>query len=148
MRDPPILDAQTDLCVQRIRVACPTCGPKTERLSWLELYARVTHRLAQSVARLCRDATVQAAAEFHGLSWYAAKSIDKASLERTLGTLALSGLTRLALDEFAIKKGRRYATIFVEPTRKQVLWVCKGRAREDKRFARRLAEKLDDLLAH
>ena len=131
VRDLPILDAQTHLCVQRFRVACPTCGPKVERLSWLELFARVTNRLAESVARLCRDATVQAAAEFYGLGWDAAKAIDKAYLERTLGEPDLSGLTLLALDEFAIKKGHRYATIFVEPLRKQVLWVCKGRARED-----------------
>jgi len=131
VRDLPILDAQTHLCVQRFRVACPTCGPKVERLNWLELYARVTNRLAESVARLCRDATVQAAAEFYGLGWDAAKAIDKAYLERTLGEPDLAGLTLLALDEFAIKKGHRYATIFVEPMRKQVLWVCKGRARED-----------------
>jgi transposase len=117
--------------LKRFRAACPACGPKVERLSWLELHARVTNRLAESVARLCRDATVQAAAEFYGLGWDAAKAIDKAYLERTLGEPDLSNLTLLALDEFALKKGQRYATIFVEPTRKQVLWVCKGRSRED-----------------
>lgn len=141
IRDLPLLDAQTHLCVQRFRVACPDCGPKLERLSWLEPYARVTNRLAENVARLCRDATVQAAAEFYGLGWDAAKAIDKAYLERTLGEPDLSRLSVLALDEFAIKKGQRYATIFVEPTRKQVLWVCKGRGREDIRpFFERLGE--------
>lgn len=131
VRDLPLLDAQTHLCVQRFRAACPDCGPKLERLSWLEPYARVTNRLAENVARLCRDATVQAAAEVYGLGWDAAKAIDKAYLERTLGEPDLSEVSLLALDEFAIKKGHRYATIFVEPTRKRVLWVCKGRARED-----------------
>jgi transposase len=117
--------------VQRYRVACPDCGPKLERLRWLEPYARVTNRLAENVARLCRAATVQAAAEFYGLGWDAAKAIDKAYLARTLGEPDLSDLRVLALDEFAIKKGHRYATIFVEPTRKQVLWICRGRSRED-----------------
>lgn len=131
IRDLPLLDAQTHLCVQRFRVACPTCGPRVERLRWLELHARETTRLAESVARVCRDATVQAAAEFFGLGWDAAKRIDKAYLERTLGAPDLSNLTLLALDEFAIKKGHRYATIFVDPTRKQVLWVCPGRGRDD-----------------
>ena len=142
VRDLPILDAQTHLCVQRFRVACPTCGPKVERLTWLELYARVTQRLAESVSRLCRDATVQAAAEFYGLSWDTAKAIDKACLQRTLGEPDLSNVTLLALDEFAVKKGQRYATVFVEPTRKQVLWVCKGRSREDIRpFFEKLGEE-------
>lgn len=138
----PILDAPTPLCVQRFRVACPHCGPRVERRSWLERHARVTNRLAESVARLCRDATVQAAAEFYGLSWDAAKAIDKAYLQRTLGEPDLSGVTLLALDEFAVKKGHRDATIFVEPLRQQVLWVCQGRGREDLRpFFEKLGEE-------
>lgn len=141
VRDLPILDAQTHVCFPRFRADCADCGPTVELLPWLEKSARVTSRLAESVARLCRDATVQAAAEFYGLGWDAAKAIDKAYLERTLGEPDLSNLTVLALDEFALKKGHRYATIFVEPTRKQVLWVCRGRGREEIRpFFERLGE--------
>ena len=131
VQDLPILDAQTHVCFPRFRVACPECGPKVELLPWLEKSARVTNRLAESVAWLCREATVQAAAERYGLSWDTAKAIDKAYLGRTLGEPDLSNVTLLALDEFAIKKGHRYATIFVEPTSKRVLWVCKGRSREE-----------------
>ena len=39
----------------------------------------------------------------------------------------------IAIDEFAIQKGHRYATVIVEPTRKRVLWVGRGRGREDVR---------------
>jgi transposase len=39
----------------------------------------------------------------------------------------------IALDEFAIQKGHRYATVIVEPTRKRVLWVGRGRGRADVR---------------
>jgi transposase len=131
VRDLPILDAQTRLCVKRFRAACPTCGPKLERLPWLARYARVTTRLAESVARLCRNLAIQHVAEFYGLGWDAVKAIDKEWLNKTLGEPDLSGLTLLALDEFALKKGHRYATIFVEPIRKQVLWVCRGRSREE-----------------
>ena len=38
-----------------------------------------------------------------------------------------------ALDEFAIHKGHRYATVVVEPTRKRVLWIGRGRGRKDVR---------------
>jgi len=34
------------------------------------------------------------------------------------------------MDEFAIQKGHRYATVVVEPLRKRVLWVGRGRGRE------------------
>jgi transposase len=117
IRDLPILDAQTHLLVQRFRVGCPRCGPKLERLSWLDKYARVTKRLADSVARLCRVLPVKHVAKFYGLGWDAVKEIDKAYLKATLGEPDLSALTILAMDEFAIKRGHRYATIFVEPNR-------------------------------
>lgn len=142
IRDLPILDAQTRLLVQRFRVACPSCGPKVEYLPWLARYARVTRRLGESVARLCQVAPIKHVAEFYGLSWDAVKRIDKAYLQEQLGEPDLSNLELLAMDEFAIKRGHRYATIFVEPERKEVLWVCRGRSREDIRpFFERLGRK-------
>lgn len=142
VRDLPILDAETHLLFQRFRVDCPDCGRRVERLSWLAKHGRVTRRLAESVARLCKVASVKDVAEFHGLSWDAVKRIDKAYLQEQLGEPDLSSLTLLAMDEFAIKRGHRYATIFVEPERKEVLWVCRGRSRQDIRpFFARLAEK-------
>lgn len=131
IRDLPILDAQTQLLIQRFRVACPNCGPKLEHLPWLDKYARVTKRLAESVARLCRVLPVKHVAEFYGLGWDAVKAIDQTHLEATLGEPDLSDLTVLAMDEFAIKRGHRYATIFVEPNHKEILWVCRGRSRDD-----------------
>jgi len=131
IRDLPILDAETHLLIQRFRVACPVCGPKLEHLPWLAKYARVTGRFARSVARLCKVLAIKHVAKFYGLGWDAVKAIDKAWLEATLGEPDLTELELLAMDEFAIKRGHRYATIFVEPNRKEVLWVCRGRSRED-----------------
>jgi transposase len=131
IRDLPILDAQTHLLVERFRVACPVCGPKVERLSWLAKYSRVTTRMAESVARLCQIPPIKQVAGFYGLGWDAVKAIDRAHLQMALGDPNLSELTVLAMDEFAIRRGHSYATIFVEPNRKQVLWVCRGRSRED-----------------
>ena len=87
--------------------------------------------MAESVARLCKVLAIKHVAEFYGLDWDAVKAIDKSHLKATLGEPDLSDVDLLAMDEFAVKKGHRYATIFVEPQRKQVLWVCKGRSRED-----------------
>lgn len=131
VRDLPLWDAETHLCVQRCRVACPRCGPKVEQLSWLSKHARVTQRFAENVARLCRHLSVKHVADFYRLGWDAVKQIDKAYLERTLPEPDLAGVTLLAMDEFAVKKGHRYATIFVEPQSKRVLWVCPGRSREE-----------------
>jgi transposase len=133
IRDLPLLDAQTQLLVQRFRVECPACGPKLERLAWLDRYERMTTRLADSVARLCKILPIKHVSEWYGLHWSTVKRIDKAYLQRTLGPPEVSGVEVIAMDEFAIQKGHRYATVVVEPYRKQVLWVGRGRSREDVR---------------
>ncbi|WP_425518174.1 transposase [Stenotrophomonas indicatrix] len=35
------------------------------------------------------------------------------------------------MEEFAIQKRHRYATVLVEPSRKRVLWVERDRSREE-----------------
>jgi len=131
VRDLPVFDHHVELIVPRVRVACPRCGPKLEQLAWLAPYARVTQRLAESVGRLCAVMAIRHVARFFGLDWKTVKAVDRAALERRLGPVDLEGIEVIALDEFAIQKGHRYATVIVEPTRKRVLWVGRGRGRED-----------------
>jgi len=131
VRDLPILDADTWLCVQQRRLACPRCGPRVERIGWLDRYARHTRRMARSVALMCQGTTIKRTAEFYGLSRRTVKRIDKQYLQETLGPPDLSQLEAIVMDEFSIQKGHRYATVIVEPYRKEVLWVGRGRGRED-----------------
>jgi transposase len=133
IRDLPLFEYAVELLVPRVRVECPHCGPKLERLSWLEPYARLTRRLGESVARLCKVATIRHVARWYGLDWKTVKDLDRSSLERELGPVDLEGIEVIGLDEFAIQKGHRYATVIVEPSRKRVLWVGRGRGREDVR---------------
>jgi transposase len=131
VRDLPVFEHAVELVVPRVRVACAHCGPKLELLPWLDAYARVTRRLADSVSRLCQVASILHVARFFGLDWKTVKELDKAALERSLGPVDLDRIEVIAMDEFAIQKGHRYATVIVEPTRKRVLWVGRGRGRED-----------------
>jgi transposase len=129
----PIFEVPVELVVPRLRLACERCGPKLERLGWLEPYARVTSRLAASVAQLCKLMALRHVARYYGLAWTTVKLIDYRHLERELGPVDLADVTVVAMDEFAIQKGHRYATVVVEPFRKRVLWVGRGRGREDVR---------------
>jgi len=131
IRDLPILEARTYLRVHRRRVLCPHCGPKLEQLNGLDRYARVTKRLAENVARLCAILPIKHVAAFYGLHWETVKQIDKQHLQETLGPPNLSGIEAVVMDEFAIQKGHRYATVIVEPYSKRVLWVGRGRRRKE-----------------
>lgn len=133
IRDLPVFEDPVELRVPRLRLACATCGPRLERLAWLDPHARVTRRLAESVARLCVVTSLLHAARWFGLNWKTVKQIDFRHLERTLGPVHLADVTVIAMDEFAIQKGHRYATVVVEPERKRVLWVGRGRSRAEVR---------------
>jgi transposase len=131
VREVTILEAETWLWLGRVRVACPECGPKLEALDWLAPYSRLTRRMAENVVRLCRVLPIKHVAEYLGLTWDTVKATDKAYLKERLGPVDLSGVEQIVMDEFAIQKGHRYATVIVEPTTKRVLWVGRGRGRED-----------------
>jgi len=133
VRELPILDAETWLVLPLARVLCPTCGPTVEALPWLDRYARMTKRFAESVARLAQVLPIKQVAEWFGLSWDTVQAIDQAALESRLGPINLTGIRQIVIDEFAIQKGHRYATVVAQPTTREVLWVGRGRKREDLR---------------
>ena len=128
VRDLPIFDAQTHLLVHRCRVDCPRCGAHLERLSWLDRHSRVTRRLAESVVRLCKVLPVKHVAQYLGLGWDAVKAIDKSFLKEKLGPPDLSGVEVIAMDEVAIHRGHRYATVVAAPATREVLWVGRDRS--------------------
>ena len=130
VRDLPILDAETWLSVPRRRVLCPCCGPRLERLEWLDRHARITRRLAESVVRLCHVLPVKQVAAFFGLHWHTVKGLDKRALLDALDPVDFTGVEMLAMDEFAIQRGHRYATVVIEPHTRRVLWVGRERSRE------------------
>lgn len=133
IRDLPLFGADTVLVVSRARVACPRCGPRLEALEWLEPHARVTNRLAENVARMCKVMPIKRVAEYFGLHWGTVKEIDKAHLMRELEPVKLGKVKLLLMDEFALHKGQRYATVVTDAETKRVLWVGKGRTREEVR---------------
>lgn len=131
VRDLPLFEHRVVLVVPRRRLWCKHCdGPQLEKLSWLGRYQRVTNRLAEACEQLLRATTVSTVAAFYDLGWHTVKGIDKQRLRACVPDPDWSKIRYLAMDEFALHKGHRYATVVVDPTRKQVLWVGEGRSRE------------------
>src|SRR5262249_54364224 len=129
----PILEAETWLIFPRARLQCPRCGPTVEAVLWLDRYQRMTKGFAESVARLAWILPIKQVAPYFRLGWDTGKAIDRAALEGGVGPVDLTGVRQIAIDEFAIQKGHRYATTVVDALTTRVLWVGRGNKREDLR---------------
>ena len=68
-------------------------------------------------------------AELLGLHWHTVKAIDQARLTRELVEPDRAPLRRLLIDEFALHRGHRYATVVACADTQQVLWIGEGRSR-------------------
>lgn len=131
------------LVFNKVRVQCSTCGVKIEKMDWLPLWSRLTKRFEEEVARECRLLqSIRDVAKRCHLDWKTVKEIDKAYLAAELNPPDFSGVTCLAVDEFAIKKHHKYGTVISEAGRCRVLWVEKNRTQRTlERFYRRLGKK-------
>ena len=116
------------LLFEKVRVECPKCGVKIERLEWLEPWARLTKRFEDEVAHECRlIQSIKDVAKRCQLGWDTVKEIDKKYLDKELNPPDFSGVESIAVDEISIKKHHKYATVVSETRRRRVLWVEKDR---------------------
>ncbi len=112
------------------RVRCTTCGPKLEQIRWLSGRQRLTTGMVSWVESLVRLMPVQHVARLLGLHWHTVKAIDHRRLGREVVEPDRSQIRRLIMDEFALFKGHRYATVVINADTQQVLWVGEGNSRQ------------------
>lgn len=130
VRDCDLLDYRLSLVVPMRRVNCPDCGRQGEHISWLSKHQRMTDRLVGHIEDLCRILPIKHVAERLKLSWHSVKRIDKQRLVRERPPIDWARLRRLVMDEFALHKGHRYASVIADADTRQVLWIGEGRKRE------------------
>jgi transposase len=130
IRDMPMLGDPVWLQVQFRRLNCGACGTCTERVPWADRHARVTLRLARFVGLWCEKLPAAHVCKLSGLHWETVRKIDRQRLEGKLAALPEAQPTRLVMDEFALFKGHRYATVVLDADSRQVLWVGEGRSHE------------------
>jgi transposase len=134
VRDLPFFDAQTILEVTVLRVWCERCGgPKRMAIDWLHEHQRITRRLIKAITDLTRFMPIEHVAGHYGVHWHTVKRLDKNALREQLEPQDFSGVRVIGIDEFALHKGHRYATVVVDLLTRRVLWVGPGRGREDVR---------------
>src|SRR5437764_4230679 len=149
-RDIQLRGYQVYLILYKRRFRCATCRrPFTERDSACGRYQRTTERFRNQIAKQAcqRPLThvaqeVQAGPRFvHGClhAWIEERLQKKG---RSLDERAkLPTPPILGIDEFALRKGRRYDTILCDLESRDVLEVCEGRKKEE---VMKLLERLSD----
>lgn len=131
VRDRDWFDRRVWLDVPIRRLDCYQCGARAaERLSWLDTGERITHRLRAWVEALVQILPIAHVAQLTGLHWHTIKRIDHRRLQARHGAFDAQGVRRLVMDEFALHKGHRYATVIMDAERLRVLWVGEGNSRE------------------
>ncbi|TKB50304.1 ISL3 family transposase [Ferrimonas sediminicola] len=130
IKEQPILDYQVTLSLPIRRLRCGDCGVVTEHIPWLKRFSRLTDRLVRHAEQLLELLPVKHVAKLTGLHWHTLKGIDKQRLERVVTEPEWGKVRRLVMDEFALFKGHRYATVIADADTHQVLWVGEGRSRE------------------
>ncbi|MEZ9278023.1 transposase, partial [Vibrio sp. 10N.286.49.F3] len=131
VKEAMLLGVPVELSVQTRRIKCRDCGIKTESLSWLEPYARITKRLKSYIEQLLPLLPIKHISQLTSVHWHTIKEIDKRRLRQVVPSVKWEGLRQLVMDEFAIFKGHRYATVIADAKTHQVIWIGLGRSRKD-----------------
>ena len=131
VRERDCLDRRVWLDVPIRRMDCHHCGARVvEHIAWLDRRSRITHRVRAWVEALAQLLPIAHVAQLTGLHWHTIKAIDHRRLERLHGEFVAGDVRRLVMDEFALHKGHRYATVVMDAQRMRVLWVGEGNSRE------------------
>lgn len=130
VRDRDLFDQRVQLRLPVRRVDCLTCGRVTELISWLAPASRLTHRLCSWIEALLQFMTISHVSRLTGLHWHTIKMLDKRRLQAAFGGFEPGDVRRLVMDEFALHKGHRYATVIMDAERTRVLWVGLGNSRK------------------
>lgn len=130
VRDRDLLDQRVLLQLPVRRVDCLSCGRVTERIDWLEPASRLTQRMRAWLEGFLQLLPISHVSRLTGLHWHTLKALDKRRLEASVGAFEPGDVRRLVMDEFALHKGHRYATVIMDAERTRVLWVGHGNSRE------------------
>ena len=129
VRERDLFDHRVWLDVPVRRVICSRCGVRNEQIDWLDGRRHMTVALRRYVEVLVRILPIKHVSDLLGLHWHTVKQIDKQRLQREVAEPERSRLRYLLMDEFALHKGHRYATVVSCAETQQVIWIGEGRSR-------------------
>lgn len=140
LRDMPLyLGDRLKLEISTYRYRCPDCGSsRTEEIGFQEPGTRITARAAYCIRKmLACQLSVSVISRLTGIHWETIRKIHQETVEEKLAAYEEELMQRnyrpklLAVDEFSIRKGHRYATCVLDLQTGYILWIGEGRGKED-----------------
>lgn len=121
---------QTQLHARIPRVRCNEHGVRQVRVPWSEPKSRFTLMFERFAIDVLLETDVQGATGLLRISWDQAHHIMQRAVERGLARREHTDIKHMGVDEKAIAKGHRYATLLNDLQRGTVLEVTEGRTQE------------------
>lgn len=145
----PIGKRQTFLYLKIWRIRCEDCGAlRWPKLPFVKGKARHMRQFARFAMDLLHWMTIAGVARTLGVSWDLVKDLHKQYLQNRYKAPPLKDLKYLAIDEFSIRKGHSYMSIFVDNETGRILHAVEGKSGQDiEPFVKVLARKAPKLEA-
>jgi len=140
---------QCFLMLSMHKVFCLQC----KKIFWPSLnFAKGKQRMVKSyvlyVLDLIKLGSILSIAKYLNVSWDLVKDIHKSFLQSKYKTVPFKKLRYLSIDEFSIRKGHKYMTIFVDIETGRIIHAIEGRTKEEiSPFLQKLAIKATNLKA-
>lgn len=110
---------------------CRDCGAKRqESRDIAEPRKSYTKQFANYVLDLVKQMTIRAVARHLHVGWDLVKDILKSSLRRKAKRRSWRKVRRIAIDEFAIRKGHNYMTVVLDLDTGHILYAAEGKDQE------------------
>ena len=124
----PIGFRQVHISMEVQRVKCHCCGfIRQKHLSFAASKKHYTRAFERYVHTLSQLTTIKAIAENLKVSWDTVKEIQKQKLRRRYPKRNFTGLRKIAIDEFAVKKGHTYKTVVIDLDTGEIVYVGEGK---------------------
>lgn len=131
LRMAPLGNKAAFLSVEIHRLKCLNCGSAWwPSLPFANAKKRVTLSFEAWVVKLMRFCTVKHVAKLLGVSWGTIKNIHKSYLLREYKSPDLKSIQYIGVDEFSIKKGHEYMTIFINLESGEIIHAVEGKSIE------------------
>lgn len=131
------------------RIECLNC----KKVWWPSLpfmcgVRRMVKSLFRYISDLLQMSTIKDVADHLGISWGVVKIIHTIALKKVYKRIDLSEVEYIGIDEFSLKKGHEYMTIFINLQTGRILHAVRGRdGKSISPFLKRLKKKVLKLKA-